>query len=52
MTSHSFHQHLRTQAAPPPRTMREEEMFEIKQNEVRIDSTKFNFDLFSSLCRF
>jgi len=37
MTSHSFHQHLRTQAAPPPRTIREEEMFEIKQNEVTSD---------------
>lgn len=37
MTSHSFHQHLRSQAAPPPRTMREEEMFEIKQKEVTSD---------------
>jgi hypothetical protein len=34
MTSHSFHQHLRTQAAPPPKTMREEEMDEIRQREV------------------
>ncbi|CAF1563673.1 unnamed protein product [Adineta ricciae] len=34
MTINSFHQHIRTQAAPPPRTMREEEMLEIKQREV------------------
>jgi hypothetical protein len=34
MTSHSFDQHVRSQAAPPPRTMREEEMFEIQQREV------------------
>ena len=35
MTSHSFHQHVRTQAASPPRTMREEEMLEIHQREVK-----------------
>lgn len=35
MNVHSFHQHVRNQAAPPPRTMREEEMLEIKQREVR-----------------
>ncbi len=34
MTIHSYHQHVRTQAAPPPRTMREEEMMEIHQREV------------------
>lgn len=34
MNVHSFHQHVRNQAAPPPRTMREEEMLEIKQREV------------------
>jgi hypothetical protein len=34
MTSQSFHQHVRTQAEPPPRTMREEEMLEIHQREV------------------
>jgi hypothetical protein len=35
MTINSFHQHIRNRAAPPPRTMREEEMLEIKQQEVR-----------------
>ena len=34
MTVQSFDQHLRSQAAPPPRTMREEEMLEIQQREV------------------
>ncbi|CAF4370626.1 unnamed protein product [Rotaria magnacalcarata] len=37
MTSNSFHQHIRSQAAPPPRTMREEEMLEIQQREVTAD---------------
>ncbi|CAF4546842.1 unnamed protein product [Rotaria sp. Silwood1] len=37
MTSHSFHQHVRSRAASPPRTMREEEMLEIKQREVTAD---------------
>jgi hypothetical protein len=40
MTIHSFHQHVRTQEAPPPRTMREEEMLEIHQREVK--KTKIN----------
>jgi len=35
MTINSFHQHVRTQAAEPPRTMREEEMLEIHQREVK-----------------
>jgi hypothetical protein len=35
MTINSFHKHIRSQAAPPPMTMREEEMNEIKQREVR-----------------
>ncbi|UJR10174.1 hypothetical protein I4U23_014390 [Adineta vaga] len=37
MNSHSFQQHVRTQAAPPPRTMREEEMLEIQQREASAD---------------
>ncbi|UJR35849.1 hypothetical protein I4U23_028593 [Adineta vaga] len=37
MTINSFHQHIRTQAAPPPRTIREEEMHEIKQREITSD---------------
>ncbi|CAF0863300.1 unnamed protein product [Adineta ricciae] len=37
MTSHSFQQHVRTQDAPPPRTMREEEMLEIQQREASAD---------------
>ncbi|CAF1002276.1 unnamed protein product [Rotaria sordida] len=37
MTIHSFHQHIRSQEAPPPRTMREEEMLEIQQREVSAD---------------
>lgn len=37
MTLQSFDQHLRSQAAPPPRTMREEEMLEIQQREVTSD---------------
>ncbi|CAF1216208.1 unnamed protein product [Adineta steineri] len=37
MTSHSFEQHVRTQAAPPPLTMREEEMLEIHQREATAD---------------
>lgn len=36
MTLQSYQQHARTQAAPPPRTMREEEMMEIHQREVKI----------------
>lgn len=35
MTISSYHQHVRSTAAPPPKTMREEEMDEIKQREVR-----------------
>lgn len=35
MTLQSYQQHVRTQAAPPPRTMREEEMMEIHQREVK-----------------
>ncbi len=35
MTIQSFHQHVRTKAATPPRTMREEEMLEIHQREVK-----------------
>lgn len=34
MTLESFHRHLRSEAAPPPRTSREEEMLEIQQREV------------------
>ncbi len=34
MNIHSYDQHVRTQAASPPRTMREEEMMEIHQREV------------------
>jgi hypothetical protein len=34
MTINSFHQHVRSQAAPPPRTIREEEMIDIRQGEV------------------
>ena len=34
MTLQSYQHHVRTQAAPPPRTMREEEMMEIHQREV------------------
>ncbi|CAF2387793.1 unnamed protein product [Rotaria sp. Silwood2] len=37
MTIHSLHQYLHTQAAPPPRTMREEEMLEIHQREANAD---------------
>lgn len=37
MTIQSFQQHVRTQAAPPPRTMREEEMMEIHQREATAD---------------
>jgi hypothetical protein len=36
MTINSFHEHNRSQAAPPPRSMREEEMFEIQQREVSL----------------
>jgi hypothetical protein len=35
MTIDSFNKHIRSQTAPPPRTMREEEMLEIQQREVR-----------------
>ncbi|CAF2174953.1 unnamed protein product [Rotaria magnacalcarata] len=37
MTLHSFYQHLNAKAAAPPRTMREEEMFEIHQREANAD---------------
>ncbi|CAF0938672.1 unnamed protein product [Rotaria sordida] len=37
MSIHSLHQHLHTQATPPPRTIREEEMFEIHQREANAD---------------
>lgn len=37
MTLHSYHQHVHSAAAPPPKTMREEEMDEIKQREVSSD---------------
>jgi len=37
MTLHSYHQHIHTQKASPPRTMREEEMLEIHQREATAD---------------
>ena len=48
MTIKSFQQHVRTQAAPPPRTMREEEMMEIHQREVSEqtkEETKMSFSI-------
>lgn len=51
MTVQSFDQHVRTQAAPPPRTMREEEMMEIHQREVKRDQlTSENSLLTLSFC--
>jgi hypothetical protein len=41
MTIHSYDQHVRTQAASPPRTMREEEMMEIHQREVKSIISEF-----------
>ena len=43
MSINSYHQHVRTQAAPPPRTMREEEMMEIHQREVKSIIEEFVF---------
>ncbi len=41
MNIHSYHQHVLTQEASPPRTMREEEMMEIHQREVKSIIEKF-----------
>lgn len=35
MNINAFHQHCRSKNAPPPRTMREDEMFEIQHTEVK-----------------
>ncbi len=35
MTIDSFHKHIRSRNAPPPRTMKEEEKLELQQLEVR-----------------
>ncbi len=43
MSINSYHQQVRTQAAPPPRTMREEEMMEIHQREVKSIIEEFVF---------